>query len=341
MDRIITIDELARTVAQFTKCDTAEALTFVREMFLLAAETLSEGESVDIKHIGTFAAVDGELRFRPDPDLAAEINAPFAAFSAIEVADPSILDEADKTTEENQPEHQEATEPAPAATEAAEEEKEEVKADSDDSPTSETAEPAAEETSPEPIQPPVKEAEPAVAPHTEAAAPHAPSTPRQERRQTSQKSEWLMPLLLAALCLTVGFVMGRLTAPSKVVTVEITQPVQNTDPQPISEKPVRETAFTADTVPAVKPAAQQPPRVVTDTIRRGRFLTTMARQHYGQMEYWVYIYKENAARLGHPDHVTPGTVVVIPPAEKYGLKAGDANKIAEAKKLASEIYKNH
>ncbi|MDE6315398.1 MAG: hypothetical protein K2L71_02910, partial [Muribaculaceae bacterium] len=142
MDRIITIDELARTVAQFTKCDTAEALTFVREMFMLAAETLSEGESVDIRYIGTYADVDGELRFRPDHDLAAEINAPFAAFSAIEVTDPSILDEADETTEKSQPESHETTEPAAAEKEA--EEKEEEKVGSDDASPGETAEHAAD-----------------------------------------------------------------------------------------------------------------------------------------------------------------------------------------------------
>lgn len=341
MDRIITIDELARTVAQFTKCDTAEALTFVREMFMLAAETLSEGESVDIRYIGTFAAVDGELRFRPDPDLAAEINAPFAAFSAIEVTDPSILDEADETTEKSQPESHETAEPAAAEKEA--EEKEEEKVGSDDASLGETAEHAADyypESSPQPAE----ETKPAAeATQTEeAAAVTTPSLPQPERRQqTSQKSEWLMPLLLAALCLTVGFVMGRLTAPSKVVTVEITQPVQQPDPQPQLEKPAMETSFMADTMPAAQAAPPQQTRVITDTIRRGRFLTTMARQHYGQMEYWVYIYKENASRLGHPDHVAPGTVVVIPPAEKYGLKAGDTDKIAEAKRLASEIYKNH
>ena len=94
----------------------------------------------------------------------------------------------------------------------------------------------------------------------------------------------------------------------------------------------------SDSIACAAESLMQQHTVVTDTVRAGRFLTTMARIHYGQMEYWVYIYMENAGRLGDPDRLEAGTVVVIPPASKYGLVAGDAAKIREATAKAAEIY---
>ncbi len=315
MNRTVTIDELARTVARFTQCDESEALAFVREAFMLAAETLISGESVEMKSVGTFAAVDGVLCFRPDDSLSEAVNAPFAAFAAVEIPDPSILEPEPKPEPVCEPEKVEP-EPEPEP-----------------------------ESEPEPeIAPGPDEAqatEPESAPIAMPEAVEVPTVPDPPVVQPEDRglrvSDWIMPLLLALLCLTVGFVMGRLSAPRTVVTMvaplekSMDSVMEEIDAEPDSM--ATELAAVADTP---KLATQ-----VTDTVRRGRFLTTMARQHYGQMEYWVYIYEENTPKLGHPDRIEPGTVVVIPPAEKYGLKAGDEAKIAEAKRKAVEIYKNH
>ncbi len=97
----------------------------------------------------------------------------------------------------------------------------------------------------------------------------------------------------------------------------------------------RDTAATHDTVAAAPaPAAI----VVTDTIQANRFLTTMARRHYGNYEFWVYIYEENADKLGHPDKLTPGTVVTIPPKEKYGIDADNPQSVKLARHKSVEIY---
>lgn len=83
------------------------------------------------------------------------------------------------------------------------------------------------------------------------------------------------------------------------------------------------------------------PQVVTDTVRTGRFLTTMAQRHYGKKKFWVYIYLENSGKLGNPDKIPAGTVVVIPPAEKYGIKAGDLFSEQDAQLKAAEIMARH
>ena len=77
--------------------------------------------------------------------------------------------------------------------------------------------------------------------------------------------------------------------------------------------------------------------IVTDTVKANRYLTTMARRHYGKKIFWVYIYEENKNIIDDPDHIAPNTVVVIPPAEKYGIKAGDKESEADAMRRAQAI----
>lgn len=80
------------------------------------------------------------------------------------------------------------------------------------------------------------------------------------------------------------------------------------------------------------------PAAVTDTVRGTRYLTTMAKAHYGSKLFWVYIYQENKSTIPDPDNIPNNTVVVIPPAEKYGIKAGDKGSEDAARKLAADIY---
>ncbi|MCM1450606.1 MAG: hypothetical protein NC082_09695 [Clostridiales bacterium] len=75
----------------------------------------------------------------------------------------------------------------------------------------------------------------------------------------------------------------------------------------------------------------------TETVGRRNYLATMSRKYYGRMEFWVYIYKENEDKLGHPDRIPSGTVVTIPSKAKYGIDANDPESIARAKKLSEQI----
>lgn len=78
--------------------------------------------------------------------------------------------------------------------------------------------------------------------------------------------------------------------------------------------------------------------VVYDTISTTRYLTTMAKAHYGNYNLWPYIYQENQSFLGHPDRIRPGTPVVIPKLSKYGVDPNNAADVEKAKKLGVEIY---
>lgn len=77
---------------------------------------------------------------------------------------------------------------------------------------------------------------------------------------------------------------------------------------------------------------------VYDTISKTRYLTTMAKVHYGNFNLWPYIYEENKNILGHPDRIRPGTKVVIPPLSKYGVDPNNPADIKRAKQKGVEIY---
>ncbi|MDE6006852.1 MAG: HU family DNA-binding protein [Muribaculaceae bacterium] len=80
---------------------------------------------------------------------------------------------------------------------------------------------------------------------------------------------------------------------------------------------------------------------IFDTISHTRYLTTMAKQHYGNYHLWPYIYIENQDFLGHPDRIRPGTKVVIPPLSKYGVNPSNPADIEKAKKKGIEIYSRY
>ena len=87
-----------------------------------------------------------------------------------------------------------------------------------------------------------------------------------------------------------------------------------------------------------KPASDSSISLVkTDTVGRTRFLTTMAREYYGDLNFWVYIYEENKSIISDPNHIEAGTVVIIPPASKYGIDKNDPESVAKAKAKSAEI----
>lgn len=83
------------------------------------------------------------------------------------------------------------------------------------------------------------------------------------------------------------------------------------------------------------------PAVKRDTISRTRFLTTMAREYYGNYNFWVYIYEENRNIIDNPNKIKPGTVIVIPEAGKYGIDKDNPQSLQTAKQKAFEIFKRY
>lgn len=95
------------------------------------------------------------------------------------------------------------------------------------------------------------------------------------------------------------------------------------------------------TAEAVATAPSSEIAETTDVISRTRYLTTMAKDHYGNYHLWPYIYEENKSILGHPDRIKPGTRVRIPDLRKYGVDPKNPADIKRAKAKGVEIYSRY
>lgn len=104
----------------------------------------------------------------------------------------------------------------------------------------------------------------------------------------------------------------------------------------IDAEKVEVNAATTDSIAAAREAALRvsSTAVVTDTVRAGNFLTKMARRHYGDSKFWIYIYLENKDKIADPDNLPDGLVVTVPPAAKYGIDAADKESVRKAEQLA-------
>lgn len=303
MDKTIILSDLSRSIATSTGCTIDDAENFLRELFALAYSRLEHDGKVEIPEVGVFVNDGEKILFAPDAELASALNAPFAAFDAVELPDDYTEEQSENEREISAAaefEEQSDAEPEPEAVPEAESVHE------------------SEQKSEEPIQ---EEQQPKVEPDAATVVEHEDSVENKAVRSYA----WLWWLPVCCLFFVCGYILGQ---------CHVTIPERDNVETATNDSMVEPSVI--DSIAEVAAAVEMP--VVTDTISATRFLTTMARIHYGQVEYWVYIYEENASKLGHPDRLEGGTVVVIPPAEKYNLIAGDKDKIKEASVKAMEIY---
>ncbi len=142
-----------------------------------------------------------------------------------------------------------------------------------------------------------------------------------------------------------GYLGGRYYSPAPTKPISTEEAVEVSEP--VTAVPAEEPADTAVTDTVAQAMAEpienvvEKPTAVTDTVTRNRYLTTMARQYYGDYRFWVYIYEENADHLQNPNRIKPGTPIVIPPASKYGIDSNDPESVAKAEKRIAEISKKY
>lgn len=91
---------------------------------------------------------------------------------------------------------------------------------------------------------------------------------------------------------------------------------------------------------APQPAAAVPKsEPVYDTVTSNRYLSILAKEHYGVKNYWVFIYEANPG-LGNPNTVKSGTRVLIPAKESF-MEATEEQTKAKAAKLMGQILSSY
>lgn len=357
--------------------DSATIRNFIQEFTAIIEGTLARGESVSVKGIGTFHAVEVAdelyIEFAPDATLAETVNAPFSIFEPVELPDnltDADMETAEMACNETEPASQPCPPPIPPRREAAAPEQ---------ATTTPVSEPAPDPIMGAPVEPEYAEPEhktaapgsdnnePEQAPHNTLPTKEIEKIIEHERvvEVRDHSSHHTLHIVIASLLslvagLAIGYFANNRLNLSHIKNVNIEAEGVNVISKTEAKEGKSATAdslasvaaghsdsIPADTVsPGQGPTAVEPeaktvetPRaaIVTDTVKANRYLTTMARRHYGKKIFWVYIYEENKNIIDDPDHIAPNTVVVIPPAEKYGIKAGDKESEADAMRRAQAI----
>ena len=379
MNRKLSIIELAELVAAKAQTTNRMSELFLKELFATVSQELTEGRGVEIKGLGSFvmptAMTDDDeavIEFAPAQSVADAVNQPFAQFEPMELSDDLTPEQLMQLTE---------IEPAPEqAPEAAPEEMPEeppVKlpeeapvAVPEEMPAEAPVEAPVEEELPEEVPPVISEEVPPLMPmkaaqETEKSAelpePAAPIEEPSENSENSEPSESAVSQdfetekrKVAKSSLLKGIVVGALGAllltsllwilfgPNGVITGSATNKADTTvvakaDATP--EKAAPASVFTTSKPKPVEPKKEIP--VIRDTVTAKRPLTVIARKHYGNEFFYVYIYEENKDRISDVNNIAPGTEVIIPLASKYGFDPKDPESIKQAQLKSMQLNKKH
>lgn len=365
----ITFSQLCALVAESAQTPRKETEDFLRELFSEISNSLATGETVKLKGIGTFKVqkvserrsvnvttgqemiIPGhsKITFVASKELSQIVNAPFQAFEAVELADgiseQELEEEAVEATAEIEEFEKLSTPSSEAIAEDRIEETAVVKSDDNDD-NDDNDNIVDNDYNDDNI------AEDSV---TEQIA--QPPTHIHPSHSFSMKGFWFGISVGIAMA-AIAFIIILFTNPTLYNTLRGDKPDSATSksnfasvaPAEIKERPkakeenvIEETK--TEITPEVPTEASEPIEKknaevgpIYDRISKTRYLTTMAKEHYGNYHLWPYIYIENQKILGHPDRIKPGTRVVVPSLEKYGVDAKNPEDIAKAKQMGIDIY---
>lgn len=328
MNAKVTMPDLVAQVAESTRTTKRMSELFLRELFATITQSLLDGESVSVDGLGTFKAdaADG-VTFTPAAALARVLNQPFEAFEPVELSDDLTNDML-----------AELLSPAPAEPSAEPAEPVEAAEPEETQPAPMPA--PAPEPQPEPEEPPMA-AEPQPAGESPLATQATQATVNELQQKLSEAGRDIEDLKNSLVNMRRAFRQGLLMGAAMVLITALlalgawalyNRFSGNGGSQAPATAQTAPEATSTDTVatPATPP--------VTETVSETNYLSLIAQRHYGLPEYWVYIYEENIDKIDNPNRVKNGTVIVVPPPEKYGINAADPASVAKAKAKSTELY---
>lgn len=315
MNNTITLPELITKLAETTSTTKRMSELFMRELFATVGQALANGETVTIKDFGQFFTDDSHnVVFNPSKQISDALNQPFEAFVPVELDDDiseEMLNEIGA-----QSDSPEITNIESKTAEDAETYGEQDTTSIVDEPEVADLEDSKENEKPDAYTSPALGLSNEISEKQEVAI-KMPS-PDREKEVHSKRSflrgvfAGATGILLAGL---IGYWIGHHTATRTIEYADtVASQVDSISPEPVA-KPI-----------------------VTDTTSATMYLSRIARKHYGSADFWVYIYEENMAIIDDPNNIPPGTIVVIPPAEKYGIDANDKESIEKARKRSFELF---
>lgn len=376
----IDIYGLGAEISARTGIPQGDAEAFVLALTRLFHDEIGENGEVELPGLGSFRYLgNGRMEFKPSDKLALKVNSTFSMFSPVELPEGSEEIFTEAGTEniqetESEPETP-AAEPLPAEESKVETMVEEIVSEQ----PAESAEVPQEPKSPSPqyeeTDEPAQEyqeqeyAVPAEPEYQTDEYPQDDYTDNyyqedeypEEKHSGKRLPSWLFYILGIATGIAVAaciwffyysdYATGRndslvtRTDSINVAQMNVTRLIVNGHEVSVQDTIVADSLLRDGKNSADKTKAEElaeAPKVITDTITSRKFLTTLAKKHYGKKNYWVFIYEENKSKLRHPDRISPGTVVVIPPLEEYVKPGSSEDSIKRAtSRLTGEIYRRY
>lgn len=338
MNNTLTLQQFAQMVATSADISMDESQSFIASLTDHIRGLLAAAEKAHLPGIGTFAVIEADgkpsVMFAPDDSFAEAVNEPFAMFEPVELDDEAAIDIAQSEMEvtKSQASHDDETETTqdtasalqePSNPAVADDNADEVE-DEDTNRHNETDPVSPQHTDPQTLNPPIQSV------ITPIATPQvAPSPTRQYR------IGWLsMGIAIGAV---IGYLVAALIYTSKDISdsddydTTYQEAIEYTDTIP-------SVSYEADANVDIYPPASASSILCTDTVTAKRYITHMAKDYYGDRNFWVYIYEANQEALGHPERTLPGTVVEIPVPSSIPANPSNPDDIKKAKLLAAEIY---
>lgn len=364
MNNKITLAKLSSELSAVTGCGEATSEQFLKVLIDEFSDTIAHGGTVRIDGIGELRADPSthELMWTMDDELAAVLNEPFSAFEPV-VLETGVTEEILAGAFDAEKEEIEKAESEnvvePIGTNSTPEFIQEA--------TPETLPEVAEitegaeklelpEESPEVAESP-EEPEESEKPAEHPEMPEVPESSElpdesyvyQKSRKRNPLISWIFFLIGLVAGLTIGYIAGLCCHPSSS-SPEIAETVEDSvetrapiavvvPPDTVLEVEVNDSV-SVDSVGTPEPVQKVEP-VITDTVTASRYLTTLSRKYFGDFRFWIYIYEENKNNIDNPDRITPGTVVVIPSKEKYGIDSSNPESVRKAESLIREYYNSH
>ena len=369
-NEVVVFADLVALLAKSTGTTEALCDSFLRELLALGVEKLTSGNDFLVKGLGTFRQIDGEVVFEIDNSFADELNSAFDCFEPIELDDDfdeELFGEAEQETaqptEPVQPTTEELEDELPPLP-ADEPETDEAQPEESQPEDISIDEPQVDE--PDVLPPPIPEEDRLQPSEVSVAVTEEPSTDETIKEadsdantvtpdydaeygydddSSSSKPRWqlfvygivcgIVAAVIAYFALAYFGILPTTQEQNVVVDTQIPSVADDTvvidTIYPIKPHAVDTvSAQDADEAKVVETEKEPEAKPVTCKVKASTTLCDLARRYYGDYHFWIYIYQENREKIKDPNNLQSGIVLVIPPAEKYGIDANNQESIDKA-----------
>lgn len=360
MNKKITFPQLAAKLAGLTSSSEQTAEEFLRELLNLISETLSRGESITIKGLGSFApglSDDNPVIWSPDESLAEAVNRPFAFFEPVVLAEGVNEEMLERSYQDTMaPEDQLPDIPPIPKTVMA------IPPEIPKIPVPEHAVEESQENVPEPMQAtesateteqPTEQVIEEIPERTEPASSEAEidlepilTEEYQDYNEYSENHKRFNPWWAFMIGLLSGIVIGYFTyyfINDSTPVINDSEPldiISTSDSIDITAVAYADTIVTYETdtaeIHTSDTVITEFKPIAIDTVTTSRYLTTMSRKYYGDYRFWIYIYLDNDSVIKNPNRIKPGTAIKIPDPKKYDIDANDPKSVKRAEARIAE-----